>query len=107
MQEDVMNICFQILASMGSARSSYIEAVQEAKEGNFERAEELIKAGDEAYREGHGIHGDLISREAAGEKISAGLLLIHCEDILMSAETIKIMAEELIWVHKKLLAKAD
>ena len=38
-------ICFEIISSVGMARSLYIEAIQEAKAGNFEQAQELIKHG--------------------------------------------------------------
>ena len=32
-------ICFEIISSVGMARSLYIEAIQEAKAGNFEQAQ--------------------------------------------------------------------
>ena len=35
-------IAFNIIATVGTARSSYINAIDEAAEGNFEKAEELI-----------------------------------------------------------------
>ena len=35
-------IAFNIIATVGTARSSYINAIDEAAEGNFETAEELI-----------------------------------------------------------------
>ena len=35
-------ICFEIISSVGMARSLYIEAIQEAKAGNFEQAQELF-----------------------------------------------------------------
>ena len=49
-------ICFEIISSVGMARSLYIEAIQEAKTGNFEQAQELIKQGDESFTEGHHSH---------------------------------------------------
>ena len=36
--------CFQIISAVGMARSSYIEAIQEAKKGNFEEAKKYRKA---------------------------------------------------------------
>ena len=45
-------ICFAIISSVGMARSLYIEAIQEAKAGNFEQAQELIKQGDEDRQSG-------------------------------------------------------
>ena len=41
--------CFEIISYVGTAKSMYINAVQKAKEGDFDAAEELIKHN---YREG-------------------------------------------------------
>lgn len=35
--------CFEIISYVGTAKSMYINAVQKAKEGDFDAAEELIK----------------------------------------------------------------
>ena len=50
-------VAFQIIASVGSARSCYIEAIQEAKKGNFAGAEELMVQGDQDFAAGHHAHG--------------------------------------------------
>ena len=54
---------FQIISSVGTARSSYIEAIQQAKEGNFAEAESLIKEGDEVFVEGHNAHAGLLQQD--------------------------------------------
>ena len=95
-------VCFKIISSVGSAKSMYIEAVEEAKQGNYDRALELIEEGREIFTEGHHAHGDLIQQEATGNGAPINLLLMHAEDQLMNAETIKIMAEELIEVYKRM-----
>ena len=95
-------ISFQIIAAAGTARSSYIEALQAAKEGRYDEATEIIKQGDEAFVEAHHIHAEVIQKFAAGEDPGANILLIHAEDQVMSAEVFKLLAEELIEVYKKL-----
>ncbi len=94
--------CFQIISAVGTARSLYVEAIQEAKNGNFEKAREMIKEGEQTATGGHHAHMDMIQKEASGEKVETGLLLMHAEDQLMAAETIKIMAEEIIALYEKL-----
>ena len=94
-------VSFQIIAAAGSARSSYVEALQAAKEGRYDDAETLIKEGDEAFVEAHHVHADLIQKFAGGEEIGANILLIHAEDQVMSAEVLKIMAVEFIELYKK------
>ena len=95
-------VSFQIIAAAGSARSSYVEALQAAKNGNFEEAEALIKQGDTDFVEAHHVHAELIQKFAGGEDPGANILLIHAEDQVMSAEVLKIMALEFIELYKKL-----
>lgn len=94
--------CFQIVAQVGAARSYYINAIQCAKEGKFEDAERMIREGDVSFNQGHTEHTSLLSMEASGELDASGLLLIHAEDQLMSAEGFRIIAEEFIDVYKRL-----
>lgn len=98
-------VAFKIIASVGAARSFYIEAIQEAKAGNFERASELIKEGDQSYVEGHHAHADLITKEANKERVDLKLMLMHAEDQLMSAEGFKVIAQEFIDVYKRFQEK--
>lgn len=44
----------------------------------------------------------MITKEAAGEKIEGGILLVHAEDQLMSAEAFSILAEEFIDLYTEL-----
>ena len=94
--------CFGIITYVGTARSCFIHAVQCAKEGDFKEAEAKMKEGDEAYTEGHHIHADLLAQDARGELNESGLILMHAEDELMSAETFRVLAEEFIAVYKKI-----
>ena len=94
-------IAFQIISAVGTARSCYIEAIQEAKKGNYESAEKLIKDGDEAFVEGHDAHAGLLQKEASGEGGNINLLILHAEDQLMSAEGFKTIALEFIEVYKR------
>lgn len=93
-------ISFQIISAVGSAKSLYIEAIQKAKENQFEQAEELIREGERAFVKGHHAHAELIQKEANGDKIDFSLLIMHAEDQLMSAETIKLMADEFIAMYR-------
>ena len=93
-------LCFQIITANGTAKSCYMEALAEAKKGNFEAAERLIGEGDEAAVEGHKVHGELLAKEAGGEKTELSLLLMHAEDQAMSSEMIRILAVELIEIYK-------
>lgn len=95
-------ICFKMISSVGTAKSMYVEAINTARKGDFEKAASLIEEGKNIYAEGHHAHAELIQKVASGEKIEFNLILLHAEDQMMSAETIKIMAEEFIELYKEL-----
>lgn len=95
-------IAFQIISAVGTARSSYIEAIQAAKQGNFAAAEQMIAEGDEVFTEGHKAHAELLTQEAEhGPGSTLSLLILHAEDQLMSAEAFKTIAQEFIEVYKR------
>lgn len=91
---------FEIISAVGTARSCYIEAIQEAKKGNYAAAAERIKEGDESFVQGHDAHAGLLTKEAEGEN-TVSLLILHAEDQLMSAEGFKIIAQEIIEVYQR------
>ncbi len=100
--EGIELLSFQMISFNGSARSCFVEAIMAAKEGDFERAEQLMAEGEEQFVEGHRVHAQLIQKEASGEATAVNLLLIHAEDQMMSAEVLKIIAAELIDIHKRI-----
>lgn len=95
-------ISFQMITAAGEAKSNYMEALLEAKEKNFERAEELMKEGEKSFVQVHDAHAGLVQRECAGEKVEVSLLMAHVEDQMMSVEVIKILVIELYEIYKKL-----
>lgn len=97
-------VAFNIIASVGTARSCYITAIDEAAAGNFDEAEALVKEGKEAFNGGHAAHHELLTKMANGEEIVMTLLMTHAEDQLMSAEAFGILAEKFIALYKSLKA---
>lgn len=77
-------------------------ALEAAKEGNYEEAENMIKEGDEMLNQGHAPHATLVQQEAAGNSPEVSLILIHAEDQMMGAETFKAMVEQMIDVYKEI-----
>ena len=97
-------ISFQIISAVGMAKSTYIQAMKLAEKGDFETAKAKIKEGDQQFVKGHEAHADLIQKEASGDKVVPTILLMHAEDQLLSAETIKVMALEIIKLNQRLYA---
>ena len=63
-----------------------------------------IKEGEESFNGGHLAHSELIQQEASGNHVVPSILLMHAEDQLMSAETIKVMALEIIRLNERVKA---
>lgn len=99
--ENTETIAFKIIASVGTARSMFVEAIRKAKEGKREEALQLIEEGNSVFLEGHKAHMELVTKEAKGEDFNLSLLLVHAEDQLMSAETIRIISEEIIELYDR------
>ncbi len=68
--------CFEIISYVGTAKSMYINAVQKAKEGDFDAAEELIKHN---YREGWKL---LTNRLGASVQLVGDDIFVTNPDIL-------------------------
>lgn len=96
-QEQELQIC-QLISASGTAKSMYIEAIQMAKKGEFDKAADLIKEGEKCFLQGHKAHSEMLTDLTS----FTNLLLVHAEDQMMSAETIKILAEEIIDLYKRI-----
>jgi cellobiose PTS system EIIA component len=95
-------VSFQIILNGGNARSLAMEAINAAKTGDFEQAEQKIEEANEEMIKAHRFQTQLIQGEARGETVEIRLLLIHAQDHLMNAITVIDLAKELIELHKKI-----
>jgi len=93
-------IVFNIIGHAGDARSMCFEALAFAREGEFSKADELIKQAKDELVETHAIQNSMIQKEARGEKQELSLLLVHAEDHLMTAMLAKDLICEMIEMHK-------
>lgn len=95
-------VVFTIISFSGDARSSAMEAIQHAKDGEFSLAQDKIKDAEEKLGNAHKEQTQLIQSEARGDKTEISLLLIHAQDHLMNAITIKDMAKEFVELYEKM-----
>lgn len=93
---------FKIIASVGGAKSLYLQAVDAAREGGFDEVDNLMKQGDSAFLSAHNVHLKMLQDTAAGEGPELNLMVVHAEDQMMGAETIRLMAQNLIDVCRRL-----
>lgn len=93
-------VSFGIIANAGDARSYAFGALEEAKKGNFEEAEELLKQSDEAATLAHKAQTELLFKEANGEKTPVDVLLVHAQDHLMTSMLAVELIKEMITLYK-------
>lgn len=93
-------IIMKLVTESGSARSSALEAVRAARNGDYQTAEEKIAEAREELLRAHSVQTGLIQQEASGEHIAIGLLMVHAQDHLMNAMTVCDLAEEMIGICK-------
>lgn len=99
--EQMESLPFAIIANVGTARSMYVEAVSEAEQGNIEKARAMIAEGEQYFVEGHNSHLKIFTSELDTSDMKYLPLIIHAEDQLMSAETMKIVCEKLIGLYEE------
>lgn len=100
-------IVCQIIVNGGNARSLAMEAVMLAKKGDIAGARDsLLKSADELGN-AHRIQTELIQNEAAGKRTEVSLLMVHAQDHLMNAITVRDLAKEIVDIYEKMYSKVN
>lgn len=98
---DLETIAMTLVGNAGEGRSLAYEALAEAKKGNFEKADELLKESQKRTLAAHEIQTQLICNEADGNKTEMSLLMVHAQDHLMTTMTLREVALEMLELYKK------
>ena len=81
-------------------KSSAMEAIHAAKEGNFDLADEKIQAAEKSLLEAHHTQTEMLTQEANGDSVEMSLLMVHGQDHLMTGMMFKDLAKELVDVYR-------
>ena len=84
----------------GNAKNYAIEALRQAKDGNFEEAASLLSEAENAMNEAHETQTKLIQSEIRGENVTLSLLMVHAQDHIMNAITLVDLTREIIDILK-------
>ena len=84
-KDDMAMVAMEIVAYSGDARTKYLDVLDAINDEDFDKAEALVKEGDDLILNAHNQQTELISKEAAGEDIEIGFLTVHAQDHLMTA----------------------
>jgi len=95
-------IAMRIIAGAGLARSSAFGAIEAARRGEFERAEELLQQADASLHDAQEAHRELLQLYAMGEVPHLDVLLSHAQDHFMTASLARDLAGELVQVYQQI-----
>ena len=96
---------FMIIGSAGDAKSHAEEAVECAKNGDFDGAEMHMEKANEGLTQAHKAQTDLIFKASNGEEIDINIFLIHAQDHLTMATMAIANARQFIDLYKIVLNK--
>lgn len=101
-QDKMVEIAFNIITYSGNARGIAMEAIEEAKNGNFDKAREMIDESRKEINNSHSYQTELITNEANGGKNEFSVLLVHSQDHLMTSMVVIDMAEQFVDVYERM-----
>lgn len=99
-KHEVAMIGFEIVAYAGEARSKLLTALNEAKEGKFENVDRLIEEANQSLTLAHNTQSSMLAKEAAGEDVEIGFIMVHGQDHLMTTVLLKDLIEHLINIYR-------
>ena len=99
-KDDMAMIAMEIVAYAGDARTKYLQAMDAIGEKDFDKANALIKEGDDLILSAHNQQTELITKEAAGEEVEIGFLTVHAQDHLMTAMLLSDICKRFIKIFK-------
>jgi len=102
---DTVGIAMELIAGAGDARSYAMEAIAQAKTGDFDEARESLQKAKESMVGAHEIQTGLLRAEMSGnegEKAELTLLMAHAQDHLTMALLMRDIALEFIELYEKL-----
>ena len=100
MREEDYQISFEIIAIAGDSKGYSMDAICDARKGDFESSNEKLKEANQRLLQAHELQTDMIAKEAGGEQVPVNIILIHSQDHLTMANVAEELAEEMISLYK-------
>ncbi|MCK1247094.1 PTS lactose/cellobiose transporter subunit IIA [Streptococcus uberis] len=99
-KETVTMLGFEIVAYAGEARSKLLEALTKAQEKDFSEVNRLIEEANKVLNEAHNKQTEMLVKEASGEDIAMGLIMMHGQDHLMTTVLLKDLMTHFIYLYQ-------
>lgn len=98
-----MEVIMNLIMYGGDAKCNAMEAIDAAKNGDFELAKSKILDANSSLSKAHNSQTQLLSEEANGNQSIISLLMVHGQDHLMNAITFTDLAKEVIEIYERIL----
>ena len=95
-------IVMNLVVNSGEARSIAMEAIELARQGQFEEAAAKIAQARETINAAHNFQTELVQKEINNDPVPMSLLMCHGQDHLMTAMAVIDLAEKFIEVYQKM-----
>lgn len=96
------DVVMKLIVPSGNARSEAIRAIELARKGSFDEAEDKIEAAQQSLNEAHECQSEIIRAALNGEGESAvSLVMAHGQDHLMNAITICELAKQMVLMMRE------
>lgn len=82
-------VVFKIILHAGEARSALIEAIGYTRAFDFVKSAEYLDNATKSIQKAHQTQSELIQKEVRGETQCVSLLMVHAQDHLASAISMK------------------
>ncbi|HEM6155969.1 TPA: PTS cellobiose transporter subunit IIA [Streptococcus suis] len=99
--EELQMTAFGIILSSGNARSVIHEAFAAMREGDYDKAEELLEAANADMLEAHHSQTGLLQEYASGTEVKVEIIMVHAQDHLMTTMTLREVALEMLALYRK------
>lgn len=104
-ENKMVEAAMAVIVSAGEARDFCKEALQCARQGNFEEAEAKLKEAKDSITEAHNGQTEVIQAEMRGEETKISLLFIHAQDTIMTITSEINMAAEMLEMYRLIHGK--
>ena len=99
--EELQGVAFQMILESGDARRMIHEAFALMRQAKFSEVEAKLEMAHDAIIKAHGSQADLLQKYASGVNFDVDILMVHAQDHLMTTMTLKEVANEMLYLYKK------
>lgn len=100
-REEMNMVGFEIVAYSGDARSTLLQAMKEARGGNFANVDTLLSDADENINEAHRSQTAILPAEASGDNMDMGFIFVHGQDHLMTTILLRDIIGDMIELYRR------